>query len=63
MKEQIKRKPRPFPKIKIDPKVQKLEDFRPELVELIDYDPYPVIAAELTIAGGLYDKKTGKMAQ
>ncbi|MEK9207365.1 MAG: thymidylate synthase [Patescibacteria group bacterium] len=63
MKEQIKRKPRSFPKIRIDKSVKKLEDFRPELVELIDYDPYPVIAAELTIAGGLYDPKTGKMAE
>ncbi len=63
MKEQLKRKPRPFPKIKIDPSVRKLEDFRPELVELIDYDPYPSIAAELTIAGGLYDPRTGKMAE
>ncbi len=62
-KEQLKRKPRPFPKIKIDSKVRKLEDFRPELVELIDYNPHPSIQAELTIAGGLYDPKTGKMAE
>jgi len=63
MKEQLKRKPRPFPKIKIDPKVRKLDDFRPELVELIDYNPHPSISAELTIAGGLYDPRTGKMAE
>ncbi|MBI2621807.1 MAG: thymidylate synthase [Candidatus Levybacteria bacterium] len=62
MKEQLKRKPRPFPKIKIDPSVKKLEDFRPEHVTLIDYNPHPSIYAELTIAGGLYDKRTGRMA-
>mgnify|MGYP001794273952 CR=1 FL=1 len=62
MKGQLKRKPRAFPKIKIDKSVKTLEDFRPELVELIDYDPYPMMKAELTVAGGLYDPKTGKMA-
>ena len=61
-KEQLKRKPRPFPKIKIDKSVKTIDDFRPELVELIDYDPYPVIQAELTVAGGLYDPKTHRMA-
>lgn len=62
-KEQLKREPRKFPKIKIDPSVKKLEDFRPEHVELIGYDPHPSISAELTIAGGLFDPKTGKMAE
>ena len=63
MKEQLKRKPKPFPKIKIDSSVKNLEDFRPELIQLIDYDPHPSIAAELTIAGGLYDPRTGRMAE
>lgn len=61
-KEQMKRKPRPFPTIKIDKSVKTLEDFRPEHVELVGYDPYPMLKAELTVAGGLYDPKTGKMA-
>ena len=61
-KEQLKRVPRPFPKIKIDKSVKSIDDFRPEHVELIGYDPYPSIKAELTIAGGLYDPRTGKMA-
>ena len=62
VKEQLKRKPKPFPKIKIDPSVKSLETFTPDKVELIDYDPYPMLKAELTVAGGLYDPKTGKMA-
>jgi thymidylate synthase len=62
-KEQLKRKPHPFPTIKIDKRVKKLEDFRPEHVILEGYDPYPVIKADLTIAGGLFDPKTGKMAE
>jgi thymidylate synthase len=62
VKEQLTRKPRPFPKVTLDPRVKRLEDFRPELVTLEDYDPYPMMKAELTVAGGLYDPKTGKMA-
>jgi len=62
VKEQLARKPKPFPKVKIDPSVKKLDDFRPSHVELIGYDPHPTIKAELTIAGGLYDPKTGKMS-
>lgn len=61
-KEQLKRKPREFPTISIDKSVKKLDDFRPELVTLENYDPYPMLKAELTVAGGLYDPKTGKMA-
>jgi thymidylate synthase len=61
-KEQLTRKPKPFPTIKIDKSVKKLEDFRPEHVTLENYDAYPIIKAELTVAGGLFDPKTGKMA-
>ncbi len=62
VKEQLAREPKPFPKVTIDSSVKKLEDFRPEHVQLENYDPHPVIKAELTVAGGLYDPKTGKMA-
>lgn len=59
-KEQLKRKPRPFPKIKIIGKMKTLSDFTPEKVVLEDYDPYPSIKAELTIAGGLYEGKKSR---
>ena len=62
VKEQLKRKPKPFPKVKIDKSVKTLDDFRPELITLEDYDPYPMLKAELTVAGGLYDPETGEMA-
>lgn len=62
VKEQLKRKPKPFPKVKLDKSIKSLETFSPEKVELIDYDSYPMLKAELTVAGGLYDPKTGKMA-
>lgn len=63
VKEQLKRKPRKFPTIKFTKNFKSIDDFRPEYVELLDYDPYPMLKAELTVAGGLYDKKTGKMAK
>ncbi len=62
VKEQLKRKPKPFPKVTIDSSVKSLAAFRPDKVTLEDYDPYPAIKAELTVSGGLYDPKTGKMA-
>lgn len=57
VKEQLSREPRPFPTIKIDPSVKTLDDFRPEHVTLENYDPHPVLKGELTVAGGLYEKK------
>lgn len=56
VKEQLKRKPRPLPKVKIDPKVKNIDDFRPEHVILENYDPHPILKGELTIAGGYYEK-------
>lgn len=55
VKEQLKRKPKPFPKVKIDKSIKSIDDFKPELVTLEDYDPYPVLKGELTVAGGLYE--------
>lgn len=63
VKEQLKRKPKKLPTIKFTKKFKSIDDFRPEYVELIDYNPHPALKAELTVAGGLYDKKTGKMAK
>ena len=62
VKEQLKRKPKPFPSVKLDPKLKSLDSFRSEMVILENYDPHPGLKGELTIAGGLFDPKTGKMA-
>jgi thymidylate synthase len=59
-KEQIKRKPRPFPKVKLVGKIKTLSDFTPDKVILEDYDPHPTIKAELTVAGGYYEGKKKK---
>ncbi len=52
VKEQLSREPRPFPKMKINPKVKKIDDFKFEDFELIGYDPYPPIKGEITVVGG-----------
>ncbi len=62
IKEQLKRKPKQFPKIKIKSTIKTIDDFKPEMVILEDYDPHPALKADLTVAGGLYDPQTGKMA-
>jgi thymidylate synthase len=60
VKEQLKRKPRPFPTIKLG-KFKTLDDFKPDMVELLNYDPHPPIKAELTVAGGYFEAQ-GKKA-
>ncbi|OGG41518.1 thymidylate synthase [Candidatus Kaiserbacteria bacterium RIFCSPHIGHO2_01_FULL_46_22] len=54
-KEQLTREPLPFPQVKISDEVTSLDNFRPEHVELIDYQSHDAIKAELTVAGG-YNK-------
>jgi len=60
VKEQLSRKPRALPTVKIDLSVKDIDDFRPALVTLENYDPHPPIKGELTVAGGYYDKSKKK---
>ena len=62
VKEQLRRKPKKFPTVKIEGKLKSIDDFKPEMITLENYDAYPMLKAELTVAGGLYDPKTKKMA-
>ncbi len=55
VKEQLKREPLPLPTIKIDSKVKKIDDFRPEHISLENYNSHPPIKGELTVAGGFYE--------
>ncbi len=52
VKEQLKRKPRFFPKMKLNPKIKKIDDFRIEDFTLENYNPYPPIKGEITVVGG-----------
>ena len=46
---QLTRTPRPLPKMKINPDVKGLFAFKYEDFELIDYNPYPHISAEVAV--------------
>ena len=52
VREQLKRKPRPFPKMKINPIVKNIDDFKIEDFELVGYNPYDPIKAQVTVVGG-----------
>ncbi len=52
IKEQLKRKPRPFPKVKLNPNVKNIDDFKIEDIVIEDYNPYPAIKGEVTVVGG-----------
>lgn len=64
-KEQLRRKPKKFPTVKIDKSIKNVDKFRPEHAILENYNPYPPIKAELTVSGGYFDKslKTKKHAK
>lgn len=60
VREQLKRKPRAFPKIKFTKNFKSLDQFRPEYIELIGYEPHPPIKASLSVSGGYYQSKKKK---
>lgn len=51
LKEQIKRSPRPFPKLKIkrDDIKSSIDDFKIEDFEVVDYNPHPTIKMEMAL--------------
>ena len=46
---QLERTPRPLPKMKINPDVKDMFSFKYEDFELVDYNPYPHIKAEVSV--------------
>lgn len=58
VKEQLTREPKPFPTVELDPALKTIEDFKPELVTLHNYEAHPPIKAALSVSGGLYEGKS-----
>jgi thymidylate synthase len=42
----------PLPKVKLNPKIKNIDDFKYEDIEIIGYDPHPAIKAEIANIGG-----------
>jgi thymidylate synthase len=46
---QLAREPKPLPRLKLDPSIQKIEDFTFESISVENYDPHPRIPAPVAI--------------
>lgn len=46
---QLQREIRPFPKLKIRRKVEKIDDFHAEDFEICDYNPHPAIKMQMAV--------------
>jgi thymidylate synthase len=61
VKEQLSREPKPMPRLVLSDEIQSLENFRPEMVTLENYNPHPVLKGEMTVAGGFDEKDRKEM--
>jgi len=48
-REQLRREPRPLPRMILNPEVKDIDGFRFEDFELVDYDPWPAIKAPIAV--------------
>ncbi len=52
LKEQIKREPYPFPKVKLNTDIKDIDDFKLEDIKLVNYKAHPALKAEIATIGG-----------
>ncbi len=59
VKEQLKRQPYPFPTVSFNQLFKSIDVFKPEFVELNNYQFHPLIKAKsfLSVSGGFFEKK------
>lgn len=57
VKEQLKREPLPFSRISFTHDFKIVDEFKPEYVQLNDYQFHPPIKAPLSVSGGFFEKK------
>lgn len=62
-KEQLTRAPKPLPTIKLDKTIKNIDDFKPDKVELLNYEAHPPIKAEMAVVGGIVTEEWKKFAQ
>ena len=63
VKEQLKRRPLPFPVVRLTKKLKNIDQFRPDQVILENYQSHPAIRAPFAMVGGLKTKEWQKYAQ
>jgi len=57
VKEQLERKPLPFPNLLFNHDFKTIDDFKTEYVQLDNYQFHPPIKASLSVSGGYFQKK------
>lgn len=50
--EQLKREPKPFPTVRLNPEIKNIDDFKLEDIELMNYESHPPLKAEIANIGG-----------
>jgi len=52
VRQQLKRKPKPFPIMTLDPSIKNIDDFKFEHFKIENYNPHPPIKGKITVVGG-----------